>query len=507
MLRARAIAFVLVAACGGAPADVDAPPGADDAAPAVDGGPRDAGWGERCGDGRDDDGDGLVDEDCPPSLFAGAYAPELVADADVIALEAAAGRALTVIQTYRSMSALGLTRLGEDLDAIFGAGRVAHVNVEPLGYAPAELAAPTAAPVATDLAAMAQTVAGRLAAHPRGRVLLTFVAEMNGDWTPWGCMAAADLIALWRAAHVAVDDALAAAAIDRRRVRWVYGPNNTSSAACGSAAGYYPGHAWVDLLGMSSYRSGTATVADTVVAPAAALLDAVGVASAWRRDRFVVLQTGTRAVAGDDRGAWVTALHTTLADDDRFAGVIYFQSADWRIPPSAPGWDAWGAAIAALPPSDVQLDGVFAPWFWDVAQADAGYPEIQALRAAGITTGCASAPARFCPDEPLRRIDAAVLLARAFTLPDGAGASPFADLADDDPALGAVLELTTRGALAPCATSPARLCPTDAITEGDLAMAVTALGGTAPAALDAPATRARGAVFIARGAALPPDAL
>ena len=53
------------------------------------------------------------------------------------------------------------------------------------------------------------------------------------------------------------------------------GPNSTSSANCGSAAGYYPGHAYVDLLGLSAYRPDGATVASSVIAPMSALFDAV----------------------------------------------------------------------------------------------------------------------------------------------------------------------------------------------------------------------------------------
>jgi len=348
-------------------------------------------------------------------MFAGVFAPAVAADPALGAIESATQRPLAVLQTYHSLSAQGIARTAPDLAAIFARGQVAHLNVEPSGYTAQQYAAPMNAPVATDLAAMADAIAGALAVAPRGRVLLTFGAEMNGSWTDWGCLPAAQFVALYRAFHDRVAAALAARAIDPRRVRWAYGPNATSSANCGSAAGYYPGHAYVDLLGMSAYRSGIDTVATSVTAPMAQLFEALAYPAAWQRERFVVLQTGTRAVAGDDRGAWITELVAAMTSDVRVAGLIYFDAADWAVPA------ALVTSFADAPVSDRALDATFLPHFWDVAYSDPGFAEIQALRDAGITSGCATAPARFCPDEMLDATAAQALLARAF--PTGAPAA------------------------------------------------------------------------------------
>ena len=101
---------------------------------------------------------------------------------------------------------------------------------------------------------------------------------------------------------------------------------------------------------------------------------------------------------------------------------------------------------------------------------DPGFAEIQALRDAGVTTGCATAPARFCPDELLDGAAATALLTRAF----------------------------------PGATPPAM---SDAPTETDLAAAITALGGAPQSTASVLVTRARAAVLIARGAGLAPRPL
>jgi len=469
------VLFLAVVACAGPGAG----PGAGDdhrpdAAPAAayDGpaGAAPLAYGERCGNQVDDDADGLVDEDCTPRLFAGVFAPAVSADPALAAIEGATGRPLAVLQTYHSLSVQGIARTGPDLASIFTRGQVAHLNVEPTGYTAPQYAAPSTEPLAGDLAAMAEAIAGALATAPTGRVLLTFGAEMNGNWVTWGCLPAAQYIALYRAFHAQVAARLAAHQVDPRRVRWAYGPNSTSSAACGSAAGYYPGHAFVDVLGMSAYRAGTDSVQATVIAPMAQLFEALGYPASWQRDRFVVLQTGSRAVAGDDRDAWIAGLVMALAADPRAAGIVYFDAADWAVPTGGRGWTGLTSAIAAAPLADRGLDATFLPHFWDVAYADPGFAEIQALRDAGVTTGCGVAPARFCPDAPLDGAAATTLLSRAF----------------------------------PGATPPPMMDP---LTETDLAAAIVALGGTPPSTASVAVTRARAAVLIARGAGLVPRPL
>ena len=447
----------------------DVSPDAATTDPAVDGAAPLA-YGEQCGNATDDDGDGLADEDCTPRLFAGVFAPSVSNDPALAAIEGATGRPLAVLQTYHALSTLGIARTAPDLAAIFARGQVAHLNVEPTGYTTAQYATPAQDPIAHDLTAMADAIAGALVAAPTGRVLLTFGAEMNGNWVTWGCLPPAQYIALYRAFHAQVTAKLAAQQIDARRVRWAYGPNATASPSCGSAALYYPGHAYVDVLGMSAYRPGTASVQTSVIAPMTELFTALSYPASWQRDRFVVLQTGSRAVTGDDRSAWIAGLVTTLTADRRVAGLIYFDAADWAVPTSGPGWSGLTTAIAAAPVTDRGLEATFAPHFWDVAYSDPGFAEIQALRDAGVTTGCATAPARFCPDELLDGAAATALLTRAF----------------------------------PGATPPAM---SDALTETDLAAAITALGGTPQSTASVPVTRARAAVLIARGAGLAPRPL
>lgn len=444
---------------------------------------------ERCGADGDEDEDGLIDEDCPPSLFTGVFVPAGtgLTDPSVLdAIEGDSGVTLPVIQTYRSTSTVGAANAKLDLAAIWARGSTPHLNVEPAGYTPSQFAAAGSDPdLAADVGAIATAVAESLAGHPGRNLLLTFSAEMNGDWVDWGCLSSAVYIGFYRWAHDVFVEALAAAdpAVDTRRLRWVFGPNNVSSDGCASAAAYYPGHGYADYLGMSSYRSGTQSIASAVVDPAHALLDALDVPEGWRADRFIVLQTGTRDEAGDDRDAWIRDLHTTLAEDDIFRGVIYFDAADWSVIDAGDGgvvehegYQGLVDAIAAAPLADARLEGTFHPFFWDVPFAHPSFAEIQSLRAAEISSGCGIDPPRFCPDAALTRADAAVMVARAFGVQeDPPGDKPtFDDVPFDHPAHGFIEATTALGALEPC--EDAMFCPTDPITRGELVRALVRLG-------------------------------
>lgn len=465
----RLALVTLLVACGDpAPSSI----GGDDQPPvdaAADAAPGALDYGERCDDGIDNDGDGRVDEDCAPSLFGGVFAPQVSADPGLATLEDAAGRSLGVLQTYRTTATqVDLDRTYTDLIAIFARGQVPHLNIE-MNYPKAAYADPSANPLAADLVAMGSSIARALDATPAGRVFVTFGAEMNGAWTSWGCLSPATFIALYRHAHGVITAQLDARGIDHRRVRWVYGPdaNGGGNAQCASGPAYYPGHAYVDLLGLSAYRHDGASVDTAVLAPMNRLFDGIGIPAEARRDRFVLLQTGSREVAGRD--AWITDLFSKLAADPRVAGIIYFNAYDWAVAPGA-GWDGLSEALRDAPIADRALEGTFAPHFWDVAYGDPAFGEIQALKDHGVTSGCATEPAMFCPDAPLDRGAAIVFLTSAF------GAAPLAD-------------------------GP------EPLTERELAGAIEAAGGTPPTATDAVVTRARGAVLIARGARLVPNQL
>ena len=68
-----------------------------------------------------------------------------------------------------------------------------------------------------------------------------------------------------------------------------------------------------------------------------------------------------------------------------------------------------GGSYAPNPPAT--------PTFADVPATHALYRFVEKVSALGITTGCASAPLRFCPDSPVTRAQMAIFIERAYPFP------------------------------------------------------------------------------------------
>ena len=94
-------------------------------------------------------------------------------------------------------------------------------------------------------------------------------------------------------------------------------------------------------------------------------------------------------------------------------------------------------------------------------------PYVEKLSQLRITLGCANGPARYCPHEPVTRSQMASFLVRAFDLEP----APYAAF---DDTLGHTNEadissLAAAGITAGCSTEPARYCPDEAVTRGQMA--------------------------------------
>ena len=101
----------------------------------------------------------------------------------------------------------------------------------------------------------------------------------------------------------------------------------------------------------------------------------------------------------------------------------------------------------------------------------AGY--VRRLAVLGITRGCDSNPARFCPDAPVTRAQMASFLTRAFQLtqpsgPDTARSIRFTDTTDN-PHAPAIEALAASSITVGCAASPLRYCPDRVVTRGEMA--------------------------------------
>ncbi|MDH3193500.1 MAG: S-layer homology domain-containing protein [Acidimicrobiia bacterium] len=94
---------------------------------------------------------------------------------------------------------------------------------------------------------------------------------------------------------------------------------------------------------------------------------------------------------------------------------------------------------------------------------------INSLRASGITTGCRPSGDRYCPDQAVTRGQMAAFLVRGFQLA-GSATNSFTD-DNGSPFEGDIDALAAAGITAGCA--PERFCPTRTVTRGEMATFLT----------------------------------
>ena len=98
-------------------------------------------------------------------------------------------------------------------------------------------------------------------------------------------------------------------------------------------------------------------------------------------------------------------------------------------------------------------------------------PYVERLADLGVTGGCATSPARFCPTKTVTRAQMASFLVRAFGLPSAPSAG-FADVSGGVHAAN-IDALAASGITSGCRTQPLRYCPTRNTTRAQMATFLT----------------------------------
>jgi len=111
--------------------------------------------------------------------------------------------------------------------------------------------------------------------------------------------------------------------------------------------------------------------------------------------------------------------------------------------------------------------------FADVAIGSWSNDHVRRLLSAGITSGCATEPLRFCPSQPVTRDQMAVFLLRAkygsaYRPPDPTGL--FVDVPAGHWAQAWVERLRTEGITSGCASPPMQYCPAAEVTRDQMAL-------------------------------------
>ena len=104
----------------------------------------------------------------------------------------------------------------------------------------------------------------------------------------------------------------------------------------------------------------------------------------------------------------------------------------------------------------------------DVDSGEWWAPHAERLAQLAIDPGCGTRPLRFCGDRTLERGEMAGLLARAFDPPD-AGSAGFADVPPDHAFAADIDRIAAARITAGCEADPARYCPQQHVTRGQMA--------------------------------------
>ena len=225
-------------------------------------------------------------------------------------------------------------------------------------------------------------------------------------------------------------------------------------------------------------RSGFGEAADVVGASVlGGFVMSGGCGGVWVRGRagvvallLVGLVLGVGGTAGGDdgfsdiseAGVHESAVRALLAD-----GV--FEGTECRTGRfcSADSVERWVMAVWLVRVLDGEdPGGSGSSRFADVDAAVWWSPFVERLADLGVTAGCATGPARFCPRDSVSRAQMATFLTRAFGLVSGPDAG-FVDVGSSVHAVG-INALAASGVTAGCATGPARFCPDRDVTRAQM---------------------------------------
>ena len=186
----------------------------------------------------------------------------------------------------------------------------------------------------------------------------------------------------------------------------------------------------------------------------------------------------------DDDGGYYEAPLEALAEEGVLAGT---ECGAYLICPDEPINRSTMAVWLVRAIEDEEPPAVHASRFADVNADSPWAAHIERVAELGITAGCGFEPLRYCPHERVTRAQMASLLARAFELPDAAPAG-FSDTSghifEDQ-----IDALAGAGITNGCASNPARFCPDRPVTRGQMAAFIArALGITGEPELDGPGT-------------------
>lgn len=274
------------------------------------------------------------------SVYGGLYSNEFRAGADLNALASATGKRVTFGGTFHSINespgwaptdgSWSSTR--EILDEVWKGKATPFANLS----IPASAASIASGAWDTKINQWASHVQLYLAKGGGRSLILAPLQEMNGTWTPYGCDPAN-----FKKAYKRIVDILRARGMDETKVRFAFAPNGWTGCG-GSISNYYPGDAYVDIIGISAYRWSNGGSVYSVMGGTVDTLS-----STYPTKPIIIAQTA--AWPSGTKAQWIRDMFSWAASHPSVVGVIYFNynnsgasgETDWRvwIPPTVnSGW-------------------------------------------------------------------------------------------------------------------------------------------------------------------------
>lgn len=277
-------------------------------------------------------------------VSGGIYSSEWSATSDFDALASATGKRITFGGTFHSVfendsaASPSWSNTRHILDQVWLAEATpfANVGIDASAYRIARGSYDTKiAEWATHVKQYLDLGGGRTA-------IIAPLQEMNYGPTPWGCDPGN-----YKIAYRKFVDTFRSMGLDETKVRWAFAPNNWTSPGCGSIADYYPGDAYVDVIGISAYNWGTC-VGSRWESPAEVFGPALNEirTTVNATKPYIIAQTAAPrpSSCGGSQDEWVKDAFEYVSADPNAVGLVWFNflaETDWRIwakPNVTAGW-------------------------------------------------------------------------------------------------------------------------------------------------------------------------
>ncbi|MDH3249743.1 MAG: glycosyl hydrolase [Acidimicrobiia bacterium] len=159
------------------------------------------------------------------------------------------------------------------------------------------------------------------------------LAEMNGDWVPWGMDPES-----YPDAFRQVVTIFREMGMDETQVRWIWAPNSETTWPLAMTS-FWPGSDYVDAVGVSAYNLG-GDPEDWRSASESLHLASQVLRTVARDKPFLITQIGS-SPEGGEKDEWISDMFDFVAADPNMIGFVYFnfdKEANWKV------WDGFEAA-------------------------------------------------------------------------------------------------------------------------------------------------------------------